>query len=385
MLSTSRFVIVRSLLPLIVALLLSTPAWAQTGPGILQMVSSLESGGNTAATNPNSTSTGAYQDTQAALAQAGILRINSPPGPGQFGAGGSWSNVTFLPNPYGITSRQSLLAASMQTQTAIEGSYLSSVWQQDQAQGLTGYIGQTVNGQQINQSAILGCSEYLGTSGCQQYLATGSAGPLTGGAEQLISQYSQADSSSVTGSNGLQVAQSMPGVGPGQEDLAGAGAYCDPQVGQALAGVAQRQVQAELALAENPQTGYSLPNGSSILDPTGSFGQYSCLNNIFNNGLGVIFQVPSLSQILGELENAACTAVDSSISAALMPLSQSMFQNVGADGFSAGALGMSIGNDGVGGVNASIQSPSSNFSLGQYGQPIGAGFGAVPVTYGGAY
>lgn len=356
------------------------------GTSFIQMVGQLESGGNAnplSATNPNSTSTGMYQDTQAALAQAGILTINSPPGPAQYGANGDWSNVTFRPNSYGITSRQDLMNASPQVQTAIENSYLSSVWQQDQSQGLTSYVGQSVNGQEINQSAILGCSEYLGTTGCSQYLSTGSAGSLTAGAEQLISQYSQADSSSITGQQGVQVAQTLPGVSAGQEDLAGAGAYCDTTVGQALSAVAQKEVQAETNLAENPQTGYSLPNGSGILNPSGSFGQYSCLSNIFNNGLNVVFQVPSLSQILSELENAACTAVDGAIQQSLAPLSQSLFQNVGADGFSAGALGASIGTTNTPGVSGYVESPTSNFSLGTY-SPVGSGLG-VPVSYGGAY
>lgn len=369
---------------LLVVFSLAAPGLAHAQTSFLQMAATLESGGSTTATNPNSTSTGMYQDTQAALAQAGILTINSPPGPAQYGASGNWSNVTFKPNPYGITSQQSLLNASPQTQTAIETSYLQSVWQQDQSMGLTNYVGQTVNGQQINQSAILGCSEYLGSSGCSQYLSTGSAGPLTAGAEQLIAQYSQADSSSITGTQGLAVAQSTPGVGAGQENLAGSGDYCDPTIGKALAAASQQQVNAEVNLAENPQTGYSLPNSSGILSPTGSFSQYSCLNNIFNNGLSVIFQIPSLTQILSQLENAACTAVDGEMASALSPLSQSLFRNVGADGFSAGSLGLSIGTNQSGTISGGVQSPTQNFSIGQ-ASPLGNGFGNTAVTYGGAY
>lgn len=361
------------------------------GTPFIQMVGQLESGGVTTATNPNSTSTGMYQDTQAALAQAGILTINSQPTAAQFGVNGNWDNVTFQPNQYGITSRQDLLNASPQVQTAIENQYLSSVYQQDQAQGLTNYLGQTVNGQQINQSALLGCSEYLGTSGCNTYLQTGSAGNLTAGAEQLISQYSQADSSAITGAPTTQVAQSQPGLAPGQEDYAGAGMYCNPAASQVLNTASQQSVANAVAIAENPQTGYSLINGSGILAPqSGGYQQYSCLNNLFNNGLNVIFQVPNLSQILGELENAACTEVESVVQQALAPLNQNFYQSTNIDGFSLGGAGVSVGQSGTPGLTTNLGTPGGGLAPGSIeqsiaGQAVGNGFGQAPVTYGGAY
>jgi hypothetical protein len=345
----------------------SSVATAQTQPTILQEMAQLESGGNTSATNPNSTSTGEYQDTQAALASAGILQINSPPTTAAYGANADWSNVTFLPNQYGITSQQDLLNASPAVQTAIETTYLDNTWTQDQSQGLTSYEGQTVNGQEINQSAILGCSELLGTSGCATYLSTGQASnpALTATAESVISQDSQADSSMITGSATTEVAQSQGSVASGNENGAGYAAYamhCNAAASTALSTAALTSVTNAVNLASTPQTGYSLVNGSSILSPTsGAFSQFSCLNNLFNQGLNILFSPPNLSAILNQLINAACTKAESAIQTALAPLDQNFSKSATIAGFSPG-FGISTGLNNSGTLSSSVNGVSTGLS-----------------------
>jgi hypothetical protein len=366
------------------------PAYAQTQPSILSTLAQIESGGDTTATNPNSTSAGEYQDTQAALAEAGILTINSPPTAADDGADASWTNVTFLPNPYGITSEQDLLNASPQVQTAIETTYLDNTWAQDESQGLTSYEGQTVNGQVINQSAILGCSELLGTSGCASYLATGQASnpALTDTAEADIAQDSQADSSMITGSATTPVAQSQPSVAAGNANGAGYAMYCNQAASAALSTQAQASVTNAVDLASTPTTGYSLANGSSILNPTaGEYSEFSCLNNLFNQGLNILFSPPNLSGILNELIQAACTKAESYIETALQPLDQSFYQSATIDGFSPGfGLATELNNTGtvgtsVNGIETGL-SPSSITST-IAGQTAGADFPAP--TFGDAY
>lgn len=364
--------------------IVSATQCAVAGVPFINGIASLESGTVTTATNPNSTSVGEYQDTQAALASAGVLKINSQPTSAQFGAGGQWTNVTFLPNKWGITSKQQLLDAPASTQTAIEQSYLQSTWQQDQSQGLTSYLGQSVNGQTMNQSAILGCSEFLGTTGCQNYLSTGSAGSNTAAAEQLISQDSQFDSSAITGTS-TQVAQSQPGLGPGQEDLAGLGMYCDTSTSTAIAQGAQNEVQGQVAIAESPQTGYTLVNGSSPIAPVmgGGFGAQTCLSSLVgylqNNS---IFDIPDVNGLLTQLVNMTCDKIQSTVENALAPIQNRFYQASQNDGFSAGMGAL----EQVQSMTASQGTPIP------YGQimgpladpPITSGFGQ-PITYGGAF
>ena len=368
------------------------PAFAQSMPSFLATAAQIESDGNTTATNANSTSTGMYQDTQAALAEAGVLTINSQPTSSDFGSNANWSNVTFTKNQWGITSQQQLLSASPEVQTQIEQAYLTSTWNQEQGLGLSNYIGQTVNGQQINQSALLGCGELLGASGCQQYLATGQASSpeLTATAEADISQYSQSDSSAITGEATTQVAQSQPSVGAGGENTAGYTMYCNSAASTVVNEIAQQAVQASVNLAADPQTGYSLVNGSSILSPlSGGYAEFSCLDNLFNQGLNVLFSPPNLSGILNSLVNAACTKAETAIQGVLQPLNQNFYDATNVGGFSALGAGLSIGTSNSGTISSSVNgigtglSPSA-LSTQILGQAIGPDF-ATPATFGNAY
>ena len=366
------------------------PACAQTQPSIFSTLARIESGGDTTATNPNSTSAGEYQDTQAALAAAGILTINSPPTAADDGANANWTNVTFQPNPYGITSEQDLLNASPQVQTAIETTYLENTWSQDEAHGLTSYEGQTVNGQVMNQSAILGCSELLGWSGCASYLATGQASnpALTDTAEADIAQDSQADSSMITGSATTPVAQSQASVAAGNANGAGYAMYCNQAASSALSTQARASVTNAVDLASTPTTGFSLANGSSILNPTaGEYSEFSCLDNLFNQGLNIVFSPPNLSGILNELIQAGCTKAEIYIQSALQPLDNSFYQSATIDGFSPGfGLSTELNNSGtigtsVNGIDTGLNPSDITSTIA--GQTAGADIPAP--TFGDAY
>ncbi len=140
-----------------------------------------------------------------------------------------------------------------------------------------------------------------------------------------------------------------------------AGMYCNTTSSSVLSTVASNTVSNAVNLASNPTTGYSLANGSSILNPTaGEYSEFSCLNNLFNQGLNIVFSPPNLSAILNELIQAACTKAESYIQTALQPLDQGFYQSANIDGFSPGfGVATELNNSGtigtsVNGINTGL-------------------------------
>lgn len=322
-----------------------------------------ESSGNWSAQSTSSSAIGGYQMTQGALQDAGY--INSS---------GAWTGLN------GVNSASQFMA-SPTAQTAAFNSYSGTVWSRDQSLGLTSYVGQTVGGQTMNQSAILGGSYLLGAGGMQTYLQTGqvytnAAGSpcspgasgcspnasLTSQAQQYISNASQMDSSAVTSSD-MQVTASSPSAslygGSTVSSL-----YCASNVASLLGQGATQYVNQEQAMAVNPQTGFTLLNGSGIgqaagassgitsgggSNGSGTFGAYSCLSNLLGGNMNILFEPPSLSSIFQQLENQVCSAAQNMVSQAIQPMDSSFYNSVNLGGFFPGMSLPSLG----GGVTTS--------------------------------
>lgn len=363
----------RSTTLILIVELVATNAFAQTAqPGsITAAFAQFESAGNGAATNPNSTATGAYQDTIGFLQSAGIVAPGSANNVTSADFGNSnWSNITFQPNPYGITSRQDLLNAPLSVQTAIENAGLAQTYSQQVANGSTSYIGQTApGGQVINQSALLACGEQLGAAGCKSYLQNGTTGnPATDASVQAEMQaLSQTDSSAITGTPTLAVAQANGGSGSGGGNGSHAYMYCPPSISSALQQGSIANINAAVMLASNPSTGYSLADGSPINagaslggSQPDDFGVSSCLANLFSlQGLNGLFTVPNLSSILSHLVGMACSYAENVKSQMLAPLNESTFSNMVPTGFQP-----YIGSQGIGFSGAVGSGSNGQFGLG---------------------
>ncbi len=370
-----------------------------------QGVTNIESSGNLTATNQSSTAIGGDQLTEAALAQAGYITINSPVTAANYG--GNMTNVTWT-GKNGATSEQAFLdgpnAATIQ-QDAFND-YASSVWSADESAGIASDVGQTVNGQTLNQSAILAGSYNLGTGGMETYIQTGSvyvnssggvcspsavsaggctASPaLTAEAEKYISQASQFDSSAITGSNAT-VAEGSAGTSSGSSPGSAAnGIYCNPTVAKVLQSGAYNYVNQQKEMAESPQTGFTLLNGTSLSQAagtsgspsssggigglTGSFGEFSCLTNLLGGNISMLFTPPSLSSILQALENQVCQEGESLITQAIQPLDQSQFEDASIPGFFPGMNAINLGSS----VSTTASSGGSGFSFTSNAPGIGS-------------
>lgn len=351
---------------LIIALSTSFNAMAQSAGTWISDLASQESNNNFSQVNPASTAIGGYQMTEAALVATGYATYNGPVTAAD--QNGSDANLTFT-GKNGINSVQDFLN-NPQVQTQAATQYAADTWSTLNSNGVVNsYLGQTVAGQTLNQSALLSGAYVLGPTGLKEYLqnggqvyttangypcASGSSGcsynaALTAVAQKRISDGSQYNSSSITGADAT-VAASQGTLPPGSATPSTVGQlYCAPQVAQMLQGGSTAFVQEQQALAASPQTGFTFLNGnslyqaggiaggaSSIGGSTGSYGEFSCLKNLLGGNLGIIFSPPNLSQILSGLVNEVCSAGQSMITQALSPITQNLYQTANIGGFFPG-------------------------------------------------
>lgn len=368
-----------------------------------------ESGGNFSATNTSSTAIGGYQMTEAALASAGYITINGPITAAD--DNGNMSNVTWT-GQGGITSESQFLA-SPAAQTAAFNTYAGQTWSADQNLGISNDVGQTVGGQTLNQSAILGGSYLLGAGGMQSYVANGgqvwetasgapcSAGSagctfnasLTQNAQSYIANASQEDSSAITGADAT-VAESAAGSSGASGSGSASSLYCASSVATLLQQGSLQYVQQKQALVTNPASGFTLLNGNSIAQAAGlsggassiggaggSYGEFSCLTNLLGGGLNMLFEPPNLSALLQALVNQVCAAGEQMVQNLVQPVDSSLFQSTNLGGFFPG---MSLPNLG-GGISTSFtQNGSTGISVSGLGGSTswyGAPTSISPPTY----
>lgn len=313
-----------------------------------------ESSGNWQASNSGSTAIGGGQMTEAAIVSAGFATYGGPITSADYN--GSDGNLVWTGKD-GVNSTSQFLNNIPAQQDAMN-TYAGQIWQSDQNNGAASYVGQTVAGQQLNQSAILSGSWYLGSPGMASYLQNGgqvwsnSAGnPCakgspgcsynaleTGVAQARIARGSQYDSSSITGANAT-VGESAAGTDT--ETVNGQTEYCSPQVAQYLQAASQAYIAQQNNLVNTPGVGYTTMNGNTLaqaagLQPTtngagaGDMSDYSCLNNLLG-GLNISLSPPNLSQILNGILNQACNKAQSMLQNQLQPLTNDLdnTQNIG--------------------------------------------------------
>lgn len=349
-----------------------------------------ESGGNQYQTNPYSTAIGSYQLTEAALVSAGYATETGPVTAADYN--GNDSNLVFTGKD-GVNSVQDFMA-NQAAQTNAAETYAKQAYGALSSSGtVSQYMGQTVNGQVMNQSAMLTGAYVLGPQGFKDYLANGGKvytngvydPTLTAEVQSRIADGSQYDASAITGGY-TSVPNSEPGAntGPVTPSTVASSLYCNPYVSQLLVEGAKSFINQARAEVIDPQTGYTLLNGNSVaqaagLAPggstvgggTGTFGEFGCLSNLLGGSLNVLFEPPNLSGILQQLENSVCSAAQSEMSNLVQPVTSALFNNTNLGGFFPG-LGLGAL---AGGISTSLTQGGGN------GFSVNGGVGSSTTWY----
>jgi hypothetical protein len=107
---------------------------------------------------------------------------------------------------------------------------------------------------------------------------------------------------------------------------------CSTTVQTQLTGMEQQQISGQTALAAN--------NYKFLTTP---FSSNSCLANLLNGGLNVLFEPPSLSAILAAMVSEVCSVAENYEHEAIAPIAQSLQQGLPsyeiAPGITTGSLG----------------------------------------------
>lgn len=133
----------------------------------MEKIRQSESAGNYGATTDRGTATGAYQFTAGSLKNLGLVSYTSTP---SYGAG-EWDNVTWNENAWGVSSRQDFLNNTA-AQDAVMVAYTQNNWNGLNA-STKSYIGQSVNGMIVDESALLAGAHFLGAGGMNQFASCG--------------------------------------------------------------------------------------------------------------------------------------------------------------------------------------------------------------------
>lgn len=373
------------------ALVLLVCGVAQAASG--QWISDLamkESGGNQFQTNPYSTAIGSYQMTEAALVSAGYATRNGPVTAADYN--GNDSNLVFTGKD-GVNSVQDFMS-NQAAQTNAAETYAKQVYGTISSDGtVSRYMGQTVNGQVLNRSAMLSGAYVLGPKGFEDYLANGGKvytngvynPTLTAEVQSRIADGSQYNSSAITGGY-TPVPNSEPGANtnPVTPTTVASSLYCNPYVSKLLVEGAKSYIDQAKAEVLDPSTGYTLlngnsvaqaaglaPGGSSVGGSTGTFGEFGCLSNLLGGNLNVLFEPPNLSAILQQLKNAVCSAAQGEMSKLVQPISSALFSNTNLGGFFPGL--------GLGALAGSLSTSAS--TGGGNGFSVHGGIGSSTTWY----
>jgi hypothetical protein len=383
----------------LIASLLAPPALASFA-NYAATTASLESGGRNNATNQYSSATGKYQFLQASFVQSGdfVRSSNGPPTPGS----GEWGNGSWNPNgplarQFGVTSREQFMN-NPAAQDYMLRQYTASNWQAMQANGASQYIGRTVNGVKIDESALLSGAHFLGPAGMKQYLETGQ---IPGGAlgnhpnaeSILMARMAAAAGNDVSELTG----QFTPGGGgtptTGGGGTGGGDLYCDPEVARALVETAKQNIERQTVTAASPagytrlggqsvipasqftgqapsagiggstpnwlglssgiapSTGLTSPFSGSAFDGIPGFGNgtsyanLSCLERLMSVGWDGFFRLPTLDELMNQILSWVCSAAQGMFNTVTAPLNQSFYTATQGIGFGPG---LSMGSMGVG-------------------------------------
>lgn len=285
--------------------------------------------------NPHSSATGKYQMTQAALIDVGIISKPDPNSKPHKGAG-EWDNVVWNED-WGVSSREEFLNNPAAQEKAFEA-YSRQNWQSLEAMGTTDYIGAVYHGHIIDEAGLLAAAHFLGPKGLDDYLRYGEINEQTlknhpNIEEEIIKRLQMVggeDISDITGESG-------PGAFAGQDVSRGGIALadaqsCDPEVEAALRDASIAAVNTAAILASHEGVGYS-----TMDEP---FGFLSCLEDLLSGGVDATFTPPTLSDILGMLENYICQKAEEMYNMATAEVNSVLSEATGAanerlGGFSA--------------------------------------------------
>jgi len=382
----------RRLSLVVIGLLASAPAAYAAGTSLLGEVQTLETGGEsspytTVTSVGGGTSIGAFQQKYAALEDIGY-----------------YENGSFT-----AASGVSSLAAYEQCsscQVAAETAILKKDWSYLESNGtVSTYMGSNQDGITWNESALIECAQQLGATGCKNYLETGVNNSGNPHLLADIAAASETDSSAITGeattavdNYGAITSDAQISSGTAEASIL---SYCSKQIAALISEMARSNVNNAALIAENGATGFTMSDGSGVVSSltssggstltsdtgTGTFLKNSCLTNLFSNLLpSAIFQLPSLSSILSQIENAACNAMNSEVTTLVQPVSDTLgtvssdidstqstllASSLGGGGFfpglSLGYLGFTGGSSdsssSSSGLSYTSNASSSNFSL----------------------
>lgn len=317
--------------------MLMTPANATlsglTQGDILDGIQTIETGGMS---NPWAASAGGaygtFQQRKPALVEIGYMNKD-----------GSWNSQAS-----GASSLNDYLQCTT-CQIAGEKAYLNKTWGYlNSGSGSTAskYMGQKAwDGNTYNESALLQCGSYFGPTGCRDYL-DGNMTPFVKAAIAAdphiaadLAKASQYDSSSIT-QNYTPVDNSANAAGGtllGDAAAASMLTYCAKEIQDLMSQAGMQEVDKQTMLAGSKEFGYTLMDGNGILDDAGDgttagkgfdglsqvgYNVRSCLDNLLSqvSGISTMFTKPSLSTILNQIVNAACSAAQSQLSQAMSPL-----------------------------------------------------------------
>lgn len=356
--------------------------------GIQQLLAYKYEGGSAGftAVNASTHALGAFQMTPVALRDMGVIDRN-----------GNY----IVPNKYGFTGDQQLLA-SPAAQVALDNDYNAKNmgYLQGAMAKYGGVPATSAGGTPMTPAAQIYCAEALGPGGCAQYLHDGTIPQnvldanksyANGGFEKRMGVASATQDGSSIDATGRVTSPGNPGGIVAQVEAM----YCNPDVKTMMVRSSEAYVNSVTALATNKGTGFSTLGGGSVLDFAGlgssggpgafgsgnSFRGLSCLDNLLNGGMNVIFEPPNLSSILGMLEQAICTKASSLMAEVTQPIEQSLLGSTGAMSSMGGFFpGLGLGSM-LGGVNVAPGGSGVNVGVGSGGNSTGFSLGSISNGY----
>ena len=370
-----------------------------------------ESGGQTNIVNPNGTAAGISQVTLSTMGGLGAVNCTSngcPVGNDAFGMSGVANrdkygtiNSSFF-GDLGINNWNDYLSGpnALAAQQKVAQTYFSStLGALDRSGTVQQYAGNSNNalGINMNSAAMMQCAN-AGVGICPYILSNGASGSRGNLTDAQVAQATAAIRKSAANYNpsgnctplGATAGQGNPNQAPQQNVGEGGGLYCDPQILSAIQSLGAQEVDARMALAMDPRTGFTTLNGQGVLGALGlsnvniggagssgtsgtsstSFFSMSCIDKILNSGVGGlnnIFNPPSWSQIqdmlLKAAQNFICSQAQQLFQQFTQPLNQALYKSTSLDGFAPG-MGSMLGqlglpsSLGLGGRVAIIPGPS---------------------------
>jgi hypothetical protein len=339
-----------------------------------------EGANNYSNTNPNSTSTGTYQLTEGAMQACGYLKETGKITSADYGTG-EFSNVTWT-GKNGVTSRESFMQ-NKAAQDSCASSYANSSYQalnSSSKSSIGGSIPGTSN--TITQSGLVTCAYVAGTTGCNNFLSSGTTGDssIDANLRARMSSAGPTDSSCLTGTiDNTQYQGTDVNIGAGQANTTGL--YCNPDVAKAMGQAGAQAVQNWKVLAGSTGVGYTMVDGSSVnaaagingektadgtswftrMTQNGGYQAMSCVDQLLRSGIMPFFNLPSIGDIMSMLESFACSKMQELFSDVANPINSALYANT-----NFGTMGGFLPQLGLGSLGGGVQIVEGQGSLVNY-------------------